>query len=459
MLSFLVGLALVSSGLTSIATQSQVFAANLTVLSGIEAMPVTWLAVSFLLIMTGIVFRGIRESMWVNVLCTLVEAGGLILVIAVGVSQWGSVDYLETPPNVDQDGAFLIVIQGAVLAFFAFIGFEDMYNVAEEVRHPERNLPLGLILAMAIAAILYVGIAITAVSVVPWAELAVSPGPITEVVARAAPIIPPIVFTAITLFAVANTALVNYVTASRLLYGMARQGLLPQHLGKVHAGRRTPHYAILAPLLVLVPLALYGTIAELAAATVLLLLIVFMVVTGRSCCCSGARSRQREVSRCHLSCRRRGLSSVSFSWLCGSPRETGKHPSSPAPCCSAPSSSTPGCGSGARPLRSAIVQAMRRMALVPAPIEPADISNRGAGTLGFDLERGDQCILGPDHDAVAPTRDADAYGELRLHVHTPLKRLSRRPSLAKEREPAHDYVRAGLGPNARGRLRAFSALV
>jgi amino acid transporter len=167
-----------------------------------------------------------------------------------------------------------------VLAFFAFIGFEDMYNVAEEVRHPERNLPLGLILAMAIAAILYVGIAITAVSVVPWAELAVSPGPITEVVARAAPIIPPIVFTAITLFAVANTALVNYVTASRLLYGMARQGLLPQHLGKVHAGRRTPHYAILALLLVLVPLALYGTIAELAAATVLLLLIVFMVVNG-----------------------------------------------------------------------------------------------------------------------------------------------------------------------------------
>ena len=97
---------------------------------------------------------------------------------------------------------------------------------------------------------------------------------------RAAPSIPPIVFTAITLFAVANTALVNYVTASRLIYGMARQGLLPRTLGSVHAARRTPHIAVAALFLVLAPLALLGTITELAAATVLLLLLVFMVVNG-----------------------------------------------------------------------------------------------------------------------------------------------------------------------------------
>jgi amino acid transporter len=133
---------------------------------------------------------------------------------------------------------------------------------------------------MVAAAVLYIAVAITAVSVVPWGELAAAPGPITEVVARAAPSISPLVFTAITLFAVANTALVNYVTASRLIYGMARQGLLPAALGKVHAGRRTPHLAIAALLLVLAPLALLGTITELAAATVLLLLFVFMVVNG-----------------------------------------------------------------------------------------------------------------------------------------------------------------------------------
>src|SRR4029079_13888617 len=143
------------------------------------------------------VFRGIRESMWVNVLCTLIEAGGLVLVIVVGVSYWGSVDYLETPAVPDGDHAILLVMQGAVLAFFAFIGFEDMYNVAEEVQNPERTLPLGLILAMAVAAALYIAVAVTAVSVVPWNELAHAPGPITEVMARAAPSVSPMVFTAI----------------------------------------------------------------------------------------------------------------------------------------------------------------------------------------------------------------------------------------------------------------------
>ena len=278
LLSFVVGLALVCSGLTSVATQSRVFAANLAVLFNLESIPLWWLALGFLLVLAGIVFRGIRESMWVNVLCTLVEATGLILVVAVGLSYWGSVDLLEMPPAAVDQGEWLILMQGAVLTFFAFIGFEDTLNVAEECRDPQRTIPLGLVLAMSMAAVLYIAIAVTAVSVVPWAELAAAPGPITEVVRRAAPLIPPIVFTGITLFAVANTALVNYVTASRLIYGMAHQGLLPLRLGEVHEERRTPHFAILALFLVAMPLALFGTIAELAAATVLLLLLVFAVV-------------------------------------------------------------------------------------------------------------------------------------------------------------------------------------
>lgn len=292
LLSFMVGLALVCSGLTSIATQSRVFAANLIELVGLDGLPVAWLALGFLLIMTGIVFRGIRESMWVNVLCTIVEASGLILVVAVGFSYWGSVDYFETPAAPGDDHVILIVMQGAVLAFFAFIGFEDMYNVAEEVRDPQRTIPLGLITAMLAAAILYIAVAITAVSVVPWQELGTAPGPITEVVSRAAPIIPPILFTGITLFAVANTGLVNFVTASRLLYGMGRQGLLPAFFGRVHSDRRTPHIAILVLFLILVPLALAGTISELASATVLLLLSVFAVVNGSLFVLKGRKSEE-----------------------------------------------------------------------------------------------------------------------------------------------------------------------
>jgi amino acid transporter len=281
LLSFMVGLALVCSGLTSVATQSRVFAANLQTLAGLDALPTWTLALGVLLVLVGLVFRGIRESMWVNVLCTCIEAAGLLIVIAVGIRFWGSVDLFAIPPATDgQDIMALLILQGAVLTFFSFIGFEDTINVAEECRDAQRTVPIGLITAMVIAAILYVAVAITAVSVVPYAELAKAPGPLTEVMNRAAPWFPGFAFTFITLFAVANTALVNYITASRLLYGMARQGLLPHGLGAVHARTRTPHVAILLLFAILAPLALVGTIAQLAAATVLMLLTVFAVVNG-----------------------------------------------------------------------------------------------------------------------------------------------------------------------------------
>ncbi|MGB4867417.1 MAG: amino acid permease [Hyphomicrobium sp.] len=277
-LSFTVGLALVCSGLTSVATQSRIFAANLSNLLGLEALPVWIIVIGFILILTGVVFRGIRESMWVNVLCTLIEATGLLIVIAAGFSYWGSVNYLEIPPEKADIGLAIVVVQASVLTFFAFIGFEDAINVAEECRDPQRTIPLGLIAATATAAVLYITIAITVVSVVPPAELAAAPSPLTEVMSRAAPAFPSWVMTCIALFSVGNTALVNYITGTRLLYGMSNQGLLPDQLGAVHPERRTPHYAILVLLIILLPLALAGNITDLASATVLLLLLVFIVV-------------------------------------------------------------------------------------------------------------------------------------------------------------------------------------
>ncbi len=277
-LSFVIGLALVCSGLTSVATQSKIFAANLAALAGIDAFPPWIIAFGFLLIMTGIVFRGIRESMWVNVACTLIEATGLLIVIATGLSYWGTVDYFEIPPERADAGLALVVLQASVLTFFAFIGFEDAVNVAEECKNPSRTIPIGLVAATVMAAILYVAVAVTAISVVPWQELAVAPSPLTEVMRRTAPEFPAVIMTLITLFAVANTALVNYVTASRLIYGMSNQGLLPERMSAVHRTRQTPHIAIAALFVVLTPLILVGSIADLAASTVLLLLLVFIVV-------------------------------------------------------------------------------------------------------------------------------------------------------------------------------------
>jgi amino acid transporter len=277
-LSFTVGLALVCSGMTSVATQSRVFASNLATLAGWQTTPIEVLALGFLLIMAGIVFRGIRESMWVNVVCTLIEAAGLLIVIAVGFSYWGSVDYFETPAQAGDDSTVLLILQGSILTFFAFIGFEDTYNVAEEVKNPETTIPIALVSAMLLATVLYIAVAISAVSVVPHQELAKAPAPLAAVMERAAPAFPAFVLVGITMFAVANTALVNYVTASRMLYGMSNQGLLPAIVGRVHRTRQTPHVAILILFALLAPLMLSAGVSELAAATVLLLLFAFAVV-------------------------------------------------------------------------------------------------------------------------------------------------------------------------------------
>jgi amino acid transporter len=169
-------------------------------------------------------------------------------------------------------------VQGAVLTFYAFLGFEDTLNVAEEVKNPRRNVPLGLVMAMTLAAILYIGVAITAVSVVPWQDLAAAGAPLVEVMARAAPWFPTWAFVLITIVAVGNTALINYVTCSRLLYGMARDRRLPEILSRIHASRRTPHVAVVVILVALMILVVIGNIGQLADATVLLMLLVFGIV-------------------------------------------------------------------------------------------------------------------------------------------------------------------------------------
>ena len=290
-LSYVVGLAIVCSGLASIATQSKVVAENLNTLLGLDfgftiagaSAEVMLLAIGFLLLVAGIVYRGIIESLWANAICTVVEALGLLLVVAIGVRFWGQADLFEVPADAANPAGALtvgIILQGSILTFFSFLGFEDMLNVAEEVQRPERTIPTALSGAMVVASLIYLAVSITAVSVVPWRELAVAPGPLKLVIERAAPWFPAVGFTIITIAAVANTALVNYVMGSRLLYGMARQGLLPSALGRVHGARRTPHVAVGVLLVVIIGLQFAGGIEQLASATVLLLLFVFALVNG-----------------------------------------------------------------------------------------------------------------------------------------------------------------------------------
>ncbi len=284
-LSYMVGIAVMMSGLTSMATGAQAIAENLEKAVGF-ALPIKLVAIALVFLVGAIIFRGLRESMWVNLLCTVVEAGGLLFLIAIGLRFWGQVNYLETPadlpgPSAIGSGITLsLVLQGAVLTFFSFIGFEDILNVSEEVKNPRSAVPFGLIGAMLLATLIYLAVAITAVSVVPWRELAASKTPLMEVAHRAAPWFGGIdrLYLGITIFAIGNTALLNYLMGSRLLYGMSRQGLLPRGLAQLHPRRGTPHVAIALLFAIVTGLILSGGVKPLAEATVLLLLVVFTLV-------------------------------------------------------------------------------------------------------------------------------------------------------------------------------------
>lgn len=276
-LAYVIGLAALSSGVTSMAAGSRAFAGYFTTL--VSAVPVDLVVVAFCFVVAGVVIRGIRESMWMNMLCTGIELGGLLLVIAVGAKFLGTINYTSavTVSNPAGDLSISLILSGAVLTFYSFVGFEDIINVSEEVKNPESNMPKGILLAVLIASIIYITISLVAVSVIPAAELAASSAPLVDVVKRAAPWFPPIAFAFIAMFAVANTALLNFIMGSRLIYGMANQGLMPKVLAKV-SRTRTPYIASLAVLGFMLVLALTGNIASLARATSVLLLICFMTV-------------------------------------------------------------------------------------------------------------------------------------------------------------------------------------
>ncbi|MCX6856426.1 MAG: amino acid permease [Verrucomicrobia bacterium] len=287
LLSYIIGIAVMMSGLTSMATGSQAIIGQLKELLGwsLDDTTLKFMSIGVVFLVGCIIYRGIRESMWLNILCTVIEAAGLLFIIAVGVRYWGSVNYLESPGDTVAGGVgsgitLALIMQGAVLTFYSFIGFEDILNVSEEVKNPSKNVPFGLIGAMLAATCIYMAVAITAVSVVPWQELAKSEAPLMEVARRAAPWFTGIkpVFACITIFAIANTALLNYLMGSRLLYGMSRQGLLPAILASVHAKRQSPHIAVVVLFFIVSFLILSGGVKQLAESTVLLLLIVFTVV-------------------------------------------------------------------------------------------------------------------------------------------------------------------------------------
>lgn len=290
--TFIVCFIVMSSGITSASTASRAFAANLLIAFDIPGTTLTTMliALAFIALIMLVNLRGVSESVWLNVLLTLVELSGLLLVIFIGMwaiaggnADWSRVVAFETP---DDKNVLLAVSTATSLAFFAMVGFEDSVNMAEETKDPSRIFPKMMLSGLGIAAVIYVLVSITVVALVPIGELVGSETPLVTAVEAAAPGFPiNDLLPFISMFAVANTALINMMMASRLLYGMSRQQVLPPFLAKVAPTRRTPWAAILftsalaAGLIVYVSLDAEGSIvALLGGTTSLLLLTVFAVV-------------------------------------------------------------------------------------------------------------------------------------------------------------------------------------
>jgi len=284
LLAFVVGICVLASGMTSMATSSNVFARNLVTLPELGWLNMTTVAVGVIVAMGLVNFWGLRESAAVNTVCTVVEASGLLVIIGLGASFWGSRSLLEFPPGATgASGAMIlatgaVVMQGAVLTFFSFIGFEDLLNVSEEAKDATRTVPRALVISQLVTVTIYMLVAITAASVLPWQELAASKTPLADVAARASTWFPSWLIAAVTCFAVLNTSLLNYVMGSRLVFGMSRDGLLPGFFGKLNAWRRTPLLAIVFIGAAVLSLRLVNDISQTAAATVLLLLTVFIAM-------------------------------------------------------------------------------------------------------------------------------------------------------------------------------------
>jgi amino acid transporter len=277
-LALLVGWVVLCSGILSLATVSVAFAGYMGGL--VPGLPPRLTIVAILGLLAAINLRGMRESSTTNIIATLVELSGLLIVIVTGALFIGRSADTSVAKTIElgQAVGWREIASGAALGFFAFIGFEDMVNVAEEVKDPARNMPRAILFALLVAGIVYLLVVIVATTVLAPESLAAADAPLLAVVERSTNMVPGGLFSLIALFAVANTGLLNFIMGSRLIYGMSRQGLLPEVLGRVHATRRTPHVAILAVFVVALALALSGTLTFLAGTTSLLLLLVFFTV-------------------------------------------------------------------------------------------------------------------------------------------------------------------------------------
>lgn len=296
-LTFLVTFCLLAATIAAAGTLARVFGGTYFK-EFVDGVPVALVGIGFIVVLSLLNFRGITESVWANMVMTLIETTGLLIILVVGgtVLAQGDAD-LSTPFELNDGNPALVVLSGVALAFFAMTGFENAANIAEETRDPSTVFPKALLGGMALAGILYMVIAFIAAMVAPMAELTAGDGEEGSLltVVQAGPLaIPELVFSAIALVAVTNTTLVSLVAQSRIMYGMAKQGIVPRVFAKTHATRRTPWVSIIFTAGLVCLLLAIADVDRLATVTVLFLIVVYGMV-----CLAALKLRSSRVEHRH----------------------------------------------------------------------------------------------------------------------------------------------------------------
>ena len=274
-LSFILGWIIIFSGLFSTATVAFGFAGYLASLIGIPSnLLIIPIAIALIIILSIVNYIGIKTSTWTNIIFTSIEAAGLIFIIIIGIPHFGSVNYIELPIGSNS----FVIFSSIALIFFAYIGFEDIANIAEEVKNPTRNLPRAIIYSLIITTILYSLTAISVVSIVPYSTIATSTEPLSLVAITAIGPIGRYIISFIALFATANTVLIMLIVTSRMMYGMARDKALPVSLSRISKKHKTPTISVFISMILVIGMFFLGGIDSVARATVFGVLINFILV-------------------------------------------------------------------------------------------------------------------------------------------------------------------------------------
>ena len=217
-------------------------------------------------------YMGIKISSKINIILTSLTLFGLLIIIFIGLPHIGKINYFESP------GGTFGVLGAAAIVFFAYLGFDETVNVSEEVKNPKKNVPKAILMSIAITTVIYILVALSAISVVPWQEIGNSNTPLALVASTAFGPSAGSLLAIFALFATASTSFILMLAASRMLFGMAEDHVMPKPLMRLHKKRKTPYMCILVITLISIIFIFYGEIKSIALLVDFSAFFVFMMI-------------------------------------------------------------------------------------------------------------------------------------------------------------------------------------